>query len=89
MGPPQAVSTSEPPEAVTLASFADVMQPGSGGEIFQAGPESDGSRGDRGDGAGGTRQGCFFRAAGAGGRRPTHPLEASRMGSLWPTGLLV
>ena len=79
----------EPPEAVIVASFADVMQPGSGGEIFQAGPESDGSRGDRGDGAGGTRQGCFFRAAGAGGRRPTHPLEASRMGSLWPTGLLV
>ena len=78
--PPQAVSTSEPPEAMTVASFANVIQPGSGGEIIQVGPESDGSRGDKGDRADGSRQGCSFRAAGAGRWCPTDPWGASRTG---------
>ena len=78
--PPQAVSTSEPPEAMTVASFANVIQPGSGGEIIQVGPESDGSRGDKGDRADGSRQGCSFRAAGAGRWCPTDPWGASWMG---------
>lgn len=44
---PQDVSMSEPPEAVTVASFARCHAARSGGEIIQAGPESDGSRGDK------------------------------------------
>lgn len=35
------------------------------------------------------KAGLFLQSCWGQGQRPTHPLGASRMGSLWPMGLLV